>query len=149
MLQIRHSVFETNSSSVHSMIVCSADDYDAWVAGDVLLNIYHDDEYMWMHWDSDCGVYIETTKGIPPMFVTPEDAAYYDSEYPYPPAQERNWGGGLELDYVDTDGNWHSRKFITFEEYTESFLWDFESFSQKYTSESGDNIVIMGYYGRD
>lgn len=33
MRQIRAGVFETNSSSVHSLTMCNADDYEAWKAG--------------------------------------------------------------------------------------------------------------------
>lgn len=33
MRQIRAGVFETNSSSVHSLTICSTDDYEAWKAG--------------------------------------------------------------------------------------------------------------------
>lgn len=46
MYQIRHGVFETNSSSTHSvsvylqhdMMMCSKSDYDAWKNGDIYLN---------------------------------------------------------------------------------------------------------------
>ena len=34
--QIRHGVFETNSSSTHSMVVCSEEDYQKWVDGELL-----------------------------------------------------------------------------------------------------------------
>ena len=36
MIQIRHGVFETNSSSTHSMVVCSEEDYQKWVDGELL-----------------------------------------------------------------------------------------------------------------
>ena len=35
MIQIRKNVFETNSSSTHSMVMCVDSDYDKWVKGDV------------------------------------------------------------------------------------------------------------------
>lgn len=35
-IQIRRGVFETNSSSVHSITVCSQDDYDKWIKGDMV-----------------------------------------------------------------------------------------------------------------
>lgn len=34
--QIRRGVFETNSSSVHSLTMCSDDDFQKWKDGDVL-----------------------------------------------------------------------------------------------------------------
>lgn len=33
MLQIRKNVFETNSSSTHSLTICSKDEYQDWVDG--------------------------------------------------------------------------------------------------------------------
>ena len=42
MLQIRRSVFETNSSSVHSMTMCSKDEYDKWKDGD----LYYCDDFI-------------------------------------------------------------------------------------------------------
>lgn len=38
MLQIRHGVFETNSSSTHSITLCKKSEYDAWKRGEVYLN---------------------------------------------------------------------------------------------------------------
>lgn len=40
-VQIRRGVFETNSSSVHSLTMCMKSDYDKWVAG----------ELVWSRWD--------------------------------------------------------------------------------------------------
>ena len=34
--QIRRGVFETNSSSVHSLTMCSSEEYDKWKKGEVL-----------------------------------------------------------------------------------------------------------------
>lgn len=39
---VRQGVFETNSSSVHSLTVCDKADYDRWVAGEMVLDNYTD-----------------------------------------------------------------------------------------------------------
>ena len=36
--QVRHCVFETNSSSVHSITMCLQSDYDRWVAGGLIFD---------------------------------------------------------------------------------------------------------------
>lgn len=36
--QIRRAVFETNSSSVHSLTMCMKADYDRWIAGELVLD---------------------------------------------------------------------------------------------------------------
>lgn len=38
-IQIRQGVFETNSSSVHSMVMLSSGDYDRWIKGATKYNI--------------------------------------------------------------------------------------------------------------
>lgn len=35
-IQVRRGVFETNSSSVHSLVMCSDDDYNKWKRGELL-----------------------------------------------------------------------------------------------------------------
>lgn len=40
--QIRRGVFETNSSSVHSLTMCSAEEYKKWERGEVLFWQYKD-----------------------------------------------------------------------------------------------------------
>lgn len=42
-IQVRRGVFETNSSSVHSLCICSEDDYDRW-KNDKLFYDYCSDE---------------------------------------------------------------------------------------------------------
>lgn len=43
MRQIRRGVFETNSSSVHSITMCMKSDYDKWVNGELYLDFYNDE----------------------------------------------------------------------------------------------------------
>lgn len=35
MLKIRHNVFETNSSSTHSITMCTKDQYEQWKNGEL------------------------------------------------------------------------------------------------------------------
>lgn len=51
MKQIRRNVFETNSSSTHSITMCMKSDYDRWVAG----------ELVWSRWDDEL---VEITPSI-------------------------------------------------------------------------------------
>ena len=147
MINIRTNVFETNSSSVHSLILCTANDYQAWVDGDKLLNIYYNDDWAWGHWDPKAGKYVETTVGMPSQFVTPEEAAHYDEYYPYPEMTEDSWG--YRTDFMDENGEYHDRKFLTFEEYEKTYCWDFETFNDTYITSKGEEVVGFGYFGRD
>ena len=42
MIQIRRGVFETNSSSTHSITICTRDEYDKWKKGEFILDDYRD-----------------------------------------------------------------------------------------------------------
>ena len=44
-LKIRKSVFETNSSSTHSLTMCTREQYDAWRKGDLVYNDYEEEFY--------------------------------------------------------------------------------------------------------
>ena len=43
MKQIRRNVFETNSSSTHSITMCMKSDYDKWVAGELVWSRWGDE----------------------------------------------------------------------------------------------------------
>lgn len=40
-IQVRRGVFETNSSSVHSLCICSSDDYNKWINGKLFYDLYN------------------------------------------------------------------------------------------------------------
>lgn len=58
MLQIRHGVFETNSSSTHSITMCTQAEFDAWKNGEVFFD-YWKDKFVEDNYDEDCMTYDE------------------------------------------------------------------------------------------
>lgn len=46
MKQIRQSIFETNSSSTHSITIASKKDFDDWVSGRVVFKRYEKDKFV-------------------------------------------------------------------------------------------------------
>ena len=61
MKQIRRNVFETNSSSTHSLTMCTKSEFDKWVAG----------ELVWDRWSGEL---------VP---ITPEVEADMAKRYPH------------------------------------------------------------------
>lgn len=72
MISIRNCVFETNSSSTHSLNICTQEEWDNWVSGKLLYNEYdekftdkvsnnEDKDYLTFdsYWDDE---YLETYK---------------------------------------------------------------------------------------
>lgn len=45
MKVIRRGLFETNSSSTHSIVICSKETYESWKNGDLLVNPYEGSFY--------------------------------------------------------------------------------------------------------
>ena len=41
--KVRCGVFETNSSSVHSITMCSQSEYDRWIAGDLVFDNWYNE----------------------------------------------------------------------------------------------------------
>ena len=41
MEQVRRNLFETNSSSTHSLTMCTKTDYDEWRAGNLIYDRYN------------------------------------------------------------------------------------------------------------
>ena len=42
MIQIRHNLFETNSSSTHSLVIATKEDWNKFKNGEMFLNMYED-----------------------------------------------------------------------------------------------------------
>ena len=87
MKQIRRGVFETNSSSTHSITMCSKEDYDKWESGDVYLN------------DGSGWASLSTNKDK--QFVTKEEAIEILTNSKYPPKKDLTTLSDDELKEID------------------------------------------------
>ena len=123
MRQIRHNVFETNSSSTHSLTICSKSEYERW-GKDLWFNM-DDDEFIPAGWTGDD---IENVK------------QYYEEQN-----GKGTWEGLTqeEQDVELTEYYWSICK--------DKSEWldkrELETFYKEYTSPSGDEIVVFGRYG--
>jgi hypothetical protein len=120
--QIRRGLFETNSSSVHSMTMCSGDEFNKWKSGEVLF------------W------------GEKDRFMTKEEiieelkkATYYSGKLEYP---DVDWDDVNSVNEV-----FEEESVQTFEEFFE--YDDYERFLDSYTTKDGAKVVAFGYYGYD
>ena len=142
MLQIRKNVFETNSSSTHSITMCSRDEYDAWMKGDLLLN----DGW----WGKD-----NTSEFKNKKFVTRAEAEdiirkdpFYDEEKDGDLSKvPDNELANEHYDYETESYIGLNYGFYTVDNYmgNEYLEW----FEEEYTTPSGDIVVAFGLYGMD
>ena len=98
--QIRRGVFETNSSSVHSLTMCTSSDYDKWKNG----------ELVWSRWDDEL---------VP---ITDEIKKSMDND---------------------------EREFLTYDQCDDYDYMEYETYSESFTTPSGETVYGFGYYGHD
>lgn len=128
MLQIRRNVFETNSSSTHSITMCSKDDYDRWINGEVYLN-----EGWWRN-DNE-------SKYKDKKFVTRDEAIDII----------KCNGGSIEYD-DECHENFDEYIAEEYEIYTSDEYFEneyLESFKDSYTTDSGETVIAFGLFGYD
>lgn len=148
IFQVRQGVFETNSSSTHTLTICSKDDYDKWKRGEVF---WLDNDWHKLDTDKD--------------FVTPEELEELTEKYNEEEQKRIDSGDKfakvLDMDKVlnerrdyDSyyDSYWDTERSIL-EAYTMDDWYarngDLETYSQSFTSPSGDEMVAFGAFGYD
>ena len=120
MIQARCGVFETNSSSTHSITMCTKNEFDEWRNG----NVYRNDG-----WWSDS---ISEFKNK--AFLTYDEAMQL--------IKSSKWYRPIE------DGECVDEYFKGYEIYDyENWGRDYESDVTHYTTPSGEDIVAVCYYG--
>ena len=122
MIQVRNGVFETNSSSTHSLTMMMKSDYERWGKEE----LYLFDGYTY-GWD-----FAAPVKGV---LYTKDEMIEFIKNNKY---------------YKDvTDIDWEIRRdvgFVSFDDEGSEYL---ESFYKEFTTPSGETIVAFGEYGYD
>ena len=133
--QIRRGVYETNSSSTHSLTMCSEEEFEQWKNGELLFD----------EWGSESFVKANS--------LSDDDKKYAAQDY-------ENHNDVFSIDWSDlsesakvkyytkyaNENNIVDEDAKTYEEWQYSEL---ETFVDRYTSKSGDKIVAFGKYGYD
>ena len=129
-IQIRQGVFEANSSSTHSIAMCSESDFKKWVRGEVYLN-----EAEWENADNPAK---------DKTFITKEEAlelVLSDEYYEYWPGKDFR---EMNDDEFDEAIRRHFDVYAYNDYCEDSYL---EYYEEHYTTESGDKVVAFGQYG--
>lgn len=129
MRQIRRNIFETNSSSTHSLTICKREDYEKWKT---------DGTYMYK---DDDGVH----------FISRDEAIErYNLYCPV----TRNYLG-LGLDPIDTDYMTDEEidkmlslmRMFSYESWEKKYDRDFETYAERVDVDSAGSYFVFGYYG--
>lgn len=125
MLQVRNGVFETNSSSVHSLTMCMKSDYDKWKNGELYLDRWY-------------GKFV--SYDVVKQFVEEVRNEYREYEPNYIEG-DAEWEERF-LDYLNEDNQYYSYDRYRYDIEHEIFFQEFET-------PSGDTVISFGYYGND
>lgn len=143
MKQIRCNVFETNSSSTHTLAICTEDEYKKWQEGKMLFNKWNE-------------TFIKNS-----INITKQDKVEAEEKYnTYKGKYYKDWSELTEEERNEYTYNYiaqqrRQEKSFSFEEdgltYQE-FMQDcsnggLETETSRYTSPSGDKLVITCAYG--
>lgn len=126
-IQVRRNVFETNSSSVHSITMCSKDDFKKW---------------------KNLGYYFYYPCGKPYVIGTREQMIKL--------LKSKTWSNGTPV-YSDIDWDneksvndlFAEEDILTSDEYFDKYNEYFETFVEYYTTPKGEEVVAFGYCGYD
>lgn len=121
MISVRRGVFETNSSSTHSLTMCSESDYDKWKKGDLLFD----------DWNGELITKEEYKK------IYEEEKRKYLEKYSNETEEDFE-------DYYNDD-----KQYYNFDEFWNKYDYDYETFLDNYITPSGEKIIAFGYYGYD
>ena len=128
MIQIRQGVFETNSSSTHSITMCMKSEFDMWERGEVYLN-----DGLW----PSC-----TVEAKNKTFVTKDEAIeMICNEYHNDKDYLSNLDKGKLEDELYEYGIYSWNTF-----WNRACHW-YEAYTNEFTTENGDDVVAFGYYG--
>lgn len=120
---IRRNVFETNSSSIHSLTMVNEEEYNRWQRGEIYIdegdNFYTPEEVL------------EKVKKYCPEINSLEQISEYNEE---------------------NDTNLlREMRIYSFEDYWEYYEEEcyYEGFAKTFTTKNGDRVVAFGYSGSD
>lgn len=127
--QIRRGVFETNSSSVHSLTMCTSSDYDRWQEGNL---------YLFMG-SGEC--YPDNNKPETNHFYTREEAIEFE-KIDKSVGEDVNWTDEEEVNEI-----LHENEFYDYEYFWDEYGECYETFKKTITTPNGEEVVAFGYYG--
>ena len=133
MISVRRSVFETNSSSTHSITMCSENEYDKWKNGELL----------YKRWDGEFYTkeqIIEKARAKQEEYLKEKEKGatiyYYKEKYINATTDEELYNAEYDED-----------EYQNFEDFWNDVECEYETFEDSYTAKSGEKIIAFGYHG--
>lgn len=153
MIQIRAGVFETNSSSTHSLCIMTEDDFNKWVSSHNGEYYFVDGEYNYPF--NRCfsdgvgsGIY---SKDVVKQAIE-KYAKYYEEQYKdekcYTPVDVDmlEYSDDEEVESSREDSRMYDLCIYTYEDWCR-YNDELEQYETSFTTPSGDKMIVFGAYG--
>ena len=138
MIQVRYGVFETNSSSTHSLIIANDKEYKQLLNGDLLLDYNH-----FIARAEVIELILEAAKENEKEMID-----FFNEVLDINVSKiDKETINSLSLEDLEYFCNEFLDDIHTYQGYMESEY--FENYEEAYVSEHGDKIHIFGLFGRD
>lgn len=136
MYSIRRNVFETNSSSTHSLIICSDKTYNDWKNEKIVYDRY-DEEFVEAKQPTDLDFHKAEV-----MYM--EDKSDYMKDW-------KDLTPEMQLAYLKENVMEENDpyQYRTYEDYRDEMDSMEESFERTWKTEHGDIVHVLGYMGYD
>ena len=131
--QIRRGVYETNSSSCHSLTMCSEEEFEKWKDGKFLFDAWNEEFVDSVNLTDD------QKEVARKEYESKKDDFSKDWEDLSDSAKEKCYGKYIkEHDLINEE-------YKTYDEYMNDY--ELESFFDTYTTKNGEKVVAFGRYG--
>ena len=127
--RIRRGVYETNSSSCHSLTMCMESDYERW---------QKDNLYLFM---GSGYRYPENNRPEGGHFYTREEAIAFEKTNKYV-NKNTDWDNAEVVDKLFYDD-----KFCDYDHFWDEYGRNYETFEETMITPNGEKVVSFGYYG--
>lgn len=137
--QIRRAIFESNSSTTHTLVICSEKEFNDWTNGKTLLNGYRNKFIENREMNDE-----EKEEAVKDYYDRFQRTHKYTKKYEELTSEEKAelYKEAQDNGYFEVDEDYKSYKQWNDDEYLETFEYH-------YTTEHGDKIVAFGKYGND
>lgn len=130
---VRLGVFESNSSSTHSISIVTEAEYNNWKNGKLIFDTYSN------KFVDNPGISEEEKRKAKNQYIL-EKETYWKEWDELSDEEKEKW-------YLDHCVR-NKYKYKTFNEYMKC-EYDLEAYSEYFTTPSGDKMVAFGHYGYD
>ena len=138
MIQIRSGVFETNSSSTHSLTMCTQEEFDKWKRGEMWFDIDYERLIK-----REIAIELDEEASKAYYISTHPNGCFYKTWEELSEEQIEQWHKNyLDAQRRKAEGSY---EYQTYDQWCREY--DLEKFEQHYTSPSGDKIVAFGKFG--